>query len=249
MLLGASICPHPPVLVPGVCRQEPQWLVALRGACLVSIRHVIGLGADRVVVIGVDDRAGRWDAGAQGSVSRYGVERAERRSGELLPLSLTVGAALLDAAGWAGQRDYVAVARATSAEACAELGRALVSVTADDPPDHVALLVMGDGSAKRTHHAPGPYDERAADYDARTVAALAAADASGLMSMNATLADELWVAGREAWQVLAGAVPTPAAAPDPPTAFSSTIRFDDVPLGVGYVVADWSVRRADHATD
>ncbi len=51
-----------------------------------------------------------------------------------------------------------------------------------------------------------------------------------LLAIDPALADDLWVAGRPAWQVLAGAL---LASPGP---WFSRIALASAPLGVGYVV-------------
>jgi hypothetical protein len=66
--------------------------------------------------------------------------------------------------------------------------------------------------------------------------ALGKADAAALAALDPDLSRELQVAGRAAWQVLAG-----AAGGD---GFSAGLLADEAPYGVGYLVAAWS--RSDH---
>lgn len=235
MLVAASICPHPPILVPDVTAGGPGWLSVLRACCLASVRRLLEAGAERLVVVGAGPVAGHWCGEAGGSLRPFGVDAVFGGPLNVLPLSLTVAAYLLDEAGWAGDRGYVGVARGTSAQDCAAAGCRLVEDGAD-----VALLVMGDGSAKRSSSAPGYLDERASGFDAAMVAALAAPDPDALLAADPQLADQLWVAGREAWQVLAGAASCDAA-PDLST-WVTTVRYDDAPRGVAYMVVDWSRR-------
>ncbi len=63
------------------------------------------------------------------------------------------------------------------------------------------LLVMGDGSARRTEKAPGWLDERAAGFDAAASAALAAGDPA-LLARGAIceLGAQLLAAGAPAWR-------------------------------------------------
>ena len=94
----------------------------------------------------------------------------------------------------------------------------------------VAVLVLGDGSARRGQKAPGHFDERASAVDDTIAAALAAGDPQPLTDLEPILADELLIAGRAAWQVLAGAVPGPPV--------EATATMSD-PFGVAYHVALW----------
>jgi hypothetical protein len=187
-----------------------------------------------VVAVGAGDSTGRWGAEAGGSLHRFGVDVAFGGPSDVLPLSLTVAAYLLDEVGWAKDREYLAVATGTGAPQCAAIGRDLVATGAD-----IALLVMGDGSAKRSTSAPGYIDARAAGFDAAIVAALAAPDPHALLGVDQALTEALWVAGRESWQVLAGTAQAQESIADP--AWITTVRYDDAPLGVAYAVVDWSL--------
>ena len=93
-----------------------------------------------------------------------------------------------------------------------------------------ALLVLGDGSACRDLKAPGYLDPRAEPFDATVTKALAAADPAVLLSLDPVLADELMVAGRAPWQVLAGAAAIP---------MRGEVLYDAAPYGVQYTVASW----------
>jgi hypothetical protein len=136
-----------------------------------------------------------------------------------LPLSLLIGRWLAPQA-----HEYVAVASDASPEDCAKLGAEIAD------SDRVGLLIMGDGSACRTQKAPGYLDERAAPFDEAVARALATADRGALLTLDPDLAAELLVAGRAAWQVLAGA--------DGPIS-RSELLYHDAPYGVGYLVASW----------
>jgi hypothetical protein len=150
----------------------------------------------------------------------------------VLPLSLTIAARLLDEAHWDGPRLFIALgpARAEHGDEPVDLGRALASHA-----DRVALIAMGDGSAKRTTEAPGYLDERADAFDAAVVAALASGDTGALRALSRSLADELWVAGLPAWETLAEAL-------DLGASVDALVRYDAAPRGVGYFVVDWVVR-------
>jgi hypothetical protein len=96
---------------------------------------------------------------------------------------------------------------------------------------------MGDASARRARDAPGAPDPEAQDYDDEVAEALAAADDRWLGRLDPTLADELMVAGRAAWQVLAGAAAG--------RRMHGRLLCMANPYGVTYLVASWEEHRAD----
>ncbi|MCM3926257.1 hypothetical protein ND748_31880, partial [Frankia sp. AiPs1] len=155
-----------------------------------------------------------------------------------LPLSLTVGAWLLASAGWSGDRTALGVPAGHSPRQAAGLGERLVAQVRRG--ERLALLVMGDASARRTLKAPGGLDERAAAFDAAAAAALAGPDPAALLDLDPALAAELLAAGRASWQVLAGALLAATRDDTPTEAWSSELTYDDAPYGVGYLVAVWN---------
>jgi hypothetical protein len=93
---------------------------------------------------------------------------------------------------------------------------------------------MGDGSACRGVKAPGYDDPRADGYDAAVARALATADAGALLGLDPVLSDQLRVAGRAPWQVLAGAATATGGR------WRGELTYDAAPYGVGYFVASWA---------
>ena len=142
--------------------------------------------------------------------------------GSPLPLSLLIGAWLLHGRDAA----YVSVAADATPRECAALGAELVA------EGRVGLLVMGDGSARRSQKAPGYTDPRAEPFDGGVAEALAKADADALLAIDPALAGDLLAAGRAPWQVLAGA----QKASDAKVA---ELLYDEAPYGVAYFVASW----------
>jgi len=124
------------------------------------------------------------------------------------------------------------VARNAAAGACLKLGRIL----ADRAP-RVALLAMGDSCARPAREDPDVPDPAAEDYDEEVAEALAAADARWLARLDPALDDELVVAGRAAWQVLAGAAGG--------TRMQGRLLCMSAPYGVTYLVASWEPCRTD----
>ena len=90
---------------------------------------------------------------------------------------------------------------------------------------------MGDGPGRRVRGVPGATDPGADRYDDQLTAALAAADPGALAALDPRRDEELFVAGRAAWQVLAGAASGGA--------FTADLRYAAAPFEVSYYVATW----------
>jgi hypothetical protein len=204
----------------------------VRTACDRALDELLAAEPVVVVIVGVDDMTRSYDESAWGTFAPYGepieVSLGGPRIGPAtLPLSLAVGAWLLDRVGWEGRRVGQGVADALNTEECAALGLKLAEVA-----DRVAFLVMGDGSARRSTTAPGYLDPRAEAFDAEVVEALESGDAAALLRLDPALARELLAAGRAPWQVLAGAW-----GGDIPDA---QLLYAGAPYGVSYIVAVWT---------
>lgn len=242
MLVAAAVCPHPPLLVPRLAAGAASELDGLRAACDAAVASVLAADADLLVVVGDAPIIGPFPGGAWGSLAPYGVDiavglpRRPPRSfnggsdGEpaTLPLSLTIARWLLDRQE-AAPSDLLLVGVSAEADAlrCASLGAEL----ADRAP-RVAMLVMGDASARRSLKGPGYLDDRAEPYDESVARALANADIGALLALDPGLSAELLVAGRAAWQVMAGA--------GDGGSWSAEVTFDEAPYGVTYLVATWT---------
>jgi len=96
-------------------------------------------------------------------------------------------------------------------------------------PDAEALLVLGDGTARRGQAAPGFIDERSFPFDDLIADALEAGDADALSRLDQDLAAELLVTGRHTFAML-GAAMEPVEA---------DLRWRDDPFGMSYFVASW----------
>jgi hypothetical protein len=90
---------------------------------------------------------------------------------------------------------------------------------------------MGDASARKAAGVHGAADPAAERYDAEVAAALAAADPAALAALDPALDDELMIAGRAAWQVLAGAAAG--------VSLLGRLRCAAAPYDVSYLVASW----------
>ena len=145
----------------------------------------------------------------------------------VLPLSLTIGKWLL--AGVVPPRPPVTwqgIASGTATADCLRLGEKLAALA-----PRVALLAMGDGPGRRARGVPGATDPGADGYDRQVAAALATADPGALAALDPGRDQELFVAGRAAWQVLAGAASAGA--------FTADLRYAAAPFEVSYYVATW----------
>jgi hypothetical protein len=226
VLVSAAVCPHPPLLLPGLTGSADV-AADLRTACLAAVEDTVRARPDRVVVVGGAGTTAAWDPRTPVDPSPYGGTAARVGApGSRLPLSLQVGRTLLDASSWSGEVALQGIAMDASPVECATLGANLVS------DRRTALLVMGDGSARRGLKAPGYVDDRAQAFDARVVDALAAGDAATLAALDPGTTAELLVAGRAAWQVLAGALGAGRA--------TGRVLHADDPFGVLYLVAIWT---------
>lgn len=157
-----------------------------------------------------------------------GSESLGRSVEQALPLSLLIGTWLVEQSKAANfPRTGVTVAADETPTACAELGEELAAGN-----DRVALLVMGDGSARRSEHSPVHLHPRAELFDSTVAAALDLADCVTLAALDPDLATDLHAAGRAPWQVLAGA----AASAD----LQGALTYHAAPYGVGYLVALWT---------
>lgn len=118
------------------------------------------------------------------------------------------------------------------------IGDWLVRDTGVAPPvldsSSTALLVLGDGSARRTEKAPGYLDERATGFDAGIAEMLASGDPARLASIDAGVGADLLAAGVTAWHQVAARLAGEQ--------FTAEVTYDDAPFGVGYFVAVWTAR-------
>jgi hypothetical protein len=232
VFVAGAVCPHPPLIVPEVAQGAALELEELRIACRTAIKTIVAADPDEIMCVASGPALGqveRYGSQAGGSLRNYGVDVSCGGSDERLGLGLTIGAWLLDDAGWKGGRSYVELPVLGAFDS----GRDLAAGPAD-----VGVLAMGDGSAKRSAEAPGGFEERAAAFDAEVVRALSEADLEWLATHpDPQLAAELWCTGGPAWQALGGAATQAPIGAD----IVAEIGYDAAPYGVGYVVSAWSL--------
>jgi hypothetical protein len=239
MLIAAAVCPHPPLLIPEATGSpgaaDPE-LGRLRTACHQAVAALLAERPDLIAVVGADPRTpdtAEYPPQAPGHLHDYGVPVTIGGHGEpALPLSLTIGKWLLanhpvPPATWWG------IASEAPPAECLQLGEKLALLA-----PRVALLALGDGPARRARAAPHAADPEADRYDDRLASALATADPGALAALDPHQDRTLEIAGRAAWQVLAGA----AGDEQSQDALEAELRYRGVPFEVSYVVASW--RRA-----
>lgn len=241
MLIAAAVCPHPPLLVPEVAAGAAHELDGLRAACDEAVRRVVVAEPDLLVVVGAGGRTVSHGPSAGGGLAPYGVAIEVGPPPAVLPLSLTIGRWLLERVDggscpcpcpwpWPWPVRFQEVAADTEPGVCAALGGKLGAAA-----DRVALLVMADGSARREEKSPGfGADPRAVPFDAAVARALGTADTAALAGIDPFEVEELKVAGRPAWQVLAGAANGGR--------FAAELLADEAPYGIAYQVAIWAAR-------
>jgi hypothetical protein len=262
MIVAASLCPAPPLLVRVLTGAQ---LVAedLRTACLDSVAEIVAAAPDVIVIIGAAERTGTWDGASSFDVASFapGLRNGDVSRGAVsvaptgdLPPPLGVGTWLLDRAnqarhpgkagqasqagkagqaGWQPERVLQMVAHDEPPGRCAEIGAGLANLAG--AAGRVALLVMADGSARRGLRAPGYLDERSVAFDAGVEQAVRSGRLEGLLAIDPALAADLMATGRPAWQVLAGALAG--------RKVSSEVRYCDDPFGVAYLVASFRIRQ------
>jgi hypothetical protein len=229
MLIAAAVCPHPPLLVPEVTGAHgpgADELSRLRAACRDAVAVLLGAAPDLLVVIGDAGHTAEYPLAAGGSLRDFGVPFTVG-AGPVLPLSLTIGKWLLAGTDPGGPpAAWWGIASGAATADCLNLGEKLAALA-----PRVALLAMGDGPGRRVRGVPGATDPAADRYDDQLTAALAAADPGALAALDPRHDEELFVAGRAAWQVLAGAASRGA--------FTADLRYAAAPFEASYYVATW----------
>ncbi|HEY9240541.1 MAG TPA: hypothetical protein VIP48_01060 [Streptosporangiaceae bacterium] len=249
MITAATLCPWPPLLVRELTGADPV-VPELRDACAAAVADLLAGGPGLVAVVAPGSSTTTWPADGRLNVAAFGGLPPSSQSGicrpgadgsvpdigspapgtgvqyerPALPPAAGMGAYLLDQAAYQGPRVIWTVSEDETPAGCRKLGAELAAADA-----RTALLVLGDGSARRGPKAPGAFDERVAAFDADVERAIRAADLDALLAVDPALARDLMATGRPAWQVLAGAL----AGTDP----AVQVRYADDPFGVMYLVA------------
>jgi hypothetical protein len=262
VILNAALCPWPPLLVRELTGADPV-LPELRDACAAAVAALLASRPDLVAVVAPGPATTTWPSDGRLNVAAFGGLPAPSSEhphavsdicgrepddavsdicslppgagvGDgrpTLPPAAGMGAYLLDQAAYRGPRVIWTVSEDETPAGCRKLGAELAA-----DGQRTALLVLGDGSARRGPKAPGAFDERAAGFDAEVERAVREADLDALLAVDPALARDLMATGRPAWQVLAGALAGTGLASTGPAAH---IHYADDPFGVRYLVASF----------
>lgn len=102
--------------------------------------------------------------------------------------------------------------------------------TGEVRPEAEVVLVMANGTAKRTEKAPGHLDERAFGLDDAIDLALRSGDPRRLAGLDTSLAAELWASGLESLKATGERLEG---------AWRVSVPYADAPYGVLWWVAGW----------
>ncbi|MEE2056373.1 class III extradiol ring-cleavage dioxygenase family protein [Rhodococcus artemisiae] len=238
MLIAAVFVPSPPLLVPELIGLAASETDDLRHAALDGARRIGDV--DEWIVVGTGAEAADVPSHAVGTFRGFGADvrvslgpAAVTTPGTPdadMPLAALVAGWLRERAAPGARAEVHVLARDTDPADCAQLGKTL-RTHLDADTTRRGLLIVADGAATLTAKAPGALDERSAAVEESLRAALAAGDPHGLAAFDAGLCEEIALAGRAAWQVLAGAFTQPPS--------EATIEYSAAPYGVGYHVGIW----------
>ena len=95
-----------------------------------------------------------------------------------------------------------------------------------------AMLVMGDGSARRSEKSPGWYDPDSVAFDDALSAALASGDGKALLDLDVTVGERVLAAGAPAWTT-AGEIPDGLP-------MVGQVHYAEAPFDGFCVVASWA---------
>ncbi len=203
-----------------------------------SLAGTLAAAADRWVVVGAGDTDDVRELRGTGTFAGFGADVAVHLGGNdlgapdpLMPLPGLI-------AGWvrATWTPHVAldvrlVPRAWDRAQATEFGRGL-RARLDREREVSAVLVVADGATTLTERAPGAFDHRGPELQARLDDALAGGDPSALAEVPGALAREVGVSAVAAWYTLAGLFDGA-----PPADVVELYRA--APFGVGYHVGAW----------
>jgi len=222
---GVCFIPCAPALVPEIGRGLDAELGDVRAALASVIRSreiihrsiaEIGNPAHRLALIGPGATSAAYGPGDRGSFAGFGVDLEVALQGSggtaVMPQALAVGT-------------YFARTAVRAWAIGANGGTPDI-----DEEGPTTLVVLGDGSARRTEKAPGYFDERAAGYDEAVRAALASGDPTQLAALDAGLGAELLASGAPVWHAVARLLTR---------TFRADVRYAGDPFGVEYLVALW----------
>ena len=121
MISRAVLCPSPPLLARELTGRDPA-VPGLRAACTAAVAWLLEPRPQRVIVVGPAPATDDWDPAGRLDLSAFAP--ALGHGGKPgLPLSLGLGAMLLDQAGYTGTRVLQGVGEGEPAGQCAQSAR------------------------------------------------------------------------------------------------------------------------------
>lgn len=219
--VAALVVPAAPALLPGIGgASDPLGDLRERARRLVHETVLATKGEARLVVVGAGESTRTWPADAPSGAARFTTGVVPQGA---LPTPLEIGRQLLPA-GPPGEPVLQSIAADASPAQCLDLGQQL---GAGEP---TVLVCVADGPATLTEKAPGHLQPDAAPFAAGLARALAEADPVALADLDPAACDRLWMRGRPALQVLAGAG----------VGLRGEVLTEEAPFGVQYLLARWS---------
>ena len=233
MITGLAFIPSTPLLVPEVARGAASEIDGVRQACHEAFARVRATDPERVIIVGAGSETRELRAGT-GSLHGFGVAHEvsldpSTRSSDRLPLSLALGAWLLERETWQGERAALELDPASGRATLASVATALAQEAFRS-----ALVVVADGSAALTDKAPASLHPEAQAVEAQIATALASGHPAHLAELDQDALLRASAAGGPAWFV-AGV----ASAVDHDGTWDAVLHAHEWPYGVGYAVASW----------
>ena len=229
--LTAIVVPAAPALLPniggsadplGELRERARDVVAATAERDADAAQAGGATVPRLVAVAAGDVTREWTLDAPSGAERFTTGQVPAGA---LPTGLEI-ARMFAPLGWGEPIGLRSVASDATPEECAALGRELA---AEGP---LVLLVVADGPATLTEKAPGYLQPDALVFARRLRRTLADADTNTLAALDPSTCDRLWMRGRPALQVLAGAFAGADAAGE--------VLAEESPSGVQYLLARWT---------
>lgn len=220
-MTAVGFVPAAPLLVPQVAGGSAHLDAELRDACREVARRLTASAEAAITVVAPFAAGATWGDDPTWGFEGFGVPRRPADARSRLPWPLGIGDWLLDDVGWSGERRYVVVSEA--------------GVAAAETTDG-ALLVVGDGTARRTEKAPGHLDDRAEAFDTAIAAAVRTGDIEALGGLDATLAAELLCAGAPVWRWVCNHIAGRSVE-------AAELLAASAPYGVGYFAGWWRLSK------
>ena len=221
-LVAAVVVPAAPALLPGIGgAADPLGGLRDRARRLVRETLADAKGGPLLLVVGSGRTTRTWPVDAPSGAARFTTGRVPEGA---LPPAVEVGRRFAPSGG--GEVTLQSVAADADPALCTALGGQLGSGRP------TVLVCVADGPATLTEKAPGHLQPDADPFAAGLSRVLDDGDAGALADLDPATCDRLWMRGRPALQVLAGAFADR-------DVVSGEVVADEAPFGVQYLLARW----------